>query len=113
MNGRIWIIPAIAAILLAACLYGYWIGTLGKRNSWPVRKIVVLAYNPLLAIWLILFAARAFGVHISRWLILAAIVAPVPSLLVAARRAGIPLKSVFIQGDSGRGLKGRSDLSIR
>ena len=111
MNDKIWTILAIPALLLIGALYGYWIGTLGKRNSWPARKVVLLSYNPFLVIWIVLFIARDFGLHLDKWLILAAMAAAVPSLLVAARRAGIPFKSAFFSHPPA--VTGKNDLSIR
>ncbi len=44
-----WMIVVLLAILALGPLYGYWIGKIGMRGSWNVRKIKKVAAGPLLA----------------------------------------------------------------
>lgn len=44
-----WTIALLPAILALGPLYGYWIGKIGMRGSWSVRKIKKVAAGPLLA----------------------------------------------------------------
>lgn len=42
-------VAVAAGVLVLGLIYGYWIGTVGKRRGWPGQKIKWVAGGPLLA----------------------------------------------------------------
>jgi glucose uptake protein GlcU len=57
-----WMMVGAVGTLVLGLLYGYWIGTIGKRRSWSFRRMKAFAGGPLLAIGLIMQIA-ALLVH--------------------------------------------------
>jgi len=47
----IWI---VAGVLVLGLIYGYWVGSVGKRRGWPGQKIKWVAGGPLIAAGLVM-----------------------------------------------------------
>jgi hypothetical protein len=112
-----WVI-AVAVVLILAPLYGYWIGTVGKRRSWSAGRLgQVLLITLLIAVfggWQLVDSHQ-----VSKWVRVAVFAAVYSYILLtaffaAAKSSGIPIRKLLSsRGDLGTELKGKSDLSIR
>lgn len=116
-----WVI-VVAGILILAPLYGYWMGSVGKRRSWNARKL-----GQVLNVTLVL-AVVGGGLQASdipktqapigvRLAVFAAVYGCtfLTAFLAAAKSSGIPMRTLLSsrRPDPGNGLRGKSDLSIR
>jgi hypothetical protein len=45
----VWMIAAVIGILVLGVVYGYWIGTMGRKRAWAGHKIKWVAGGPLIA----------------------------------------------------------------
>jgi len=50
----VWIIAAVLGVLVLGLSYGYWIGTVGRKRSWPGNKIKWVAGGPLIAVGMVM-----------------------------------------------------------
>jgi hypothetical protein len=108
----------VAGVLILAPLYGYWIGTVGKRRSWSAGKFgQVLSPTAIFAAF---FAREGLDIdQAPKWVRIAVVAAVVTytfltAFFSAAKSSGIPLRTLlFARDELGNELKGKSDLSIR
>ena len=56
----IWIIGCLGILVLGA-LYGYWIGTVGKRRSWSGKKVKIVSWIPIPMVAVVLMIASTIS----------------------------------------------------
>jgi hypothetical protein len=103
----IGVMIGLLGILILGALYGYWIGTVGKRRFWSGKRVKRVAGVPIMVVGLVLMIAAGLSRHGTAWANfpwVITVTAGVLAMLVAAKvsHPGVPLSELD-----------RDDLPIR